>query len=114
MSIKTISGITIIGNSNENYTFLNSKNSAHFSIMKDNISYSDPFGNYMSSSSCSIRINSESFRLEKMGNAFKRYDGTMVIMIPKEQIQEIANKTFYEEGQFNAIDFLTFTITEEK
>ncbi|MEP6806467.1 MAG: hypothetical protein ABI892_18205 [Flavobacterium sp.] len=114
MSIRTISGITIFGNSNDNYSFHNSKNSAYFSIAKDSITYSDPFGNSMSSSPCHIRINSEFFRLEKMGDKFRRHNGSMVIMMPKEQIQEIANKTFYYEGQFRAVDFLTFIITEEK
>lgn len=35
-------------------------------------------------------------------------------MLPKKEIQEIANKTFYAEEQFCAIDFVTLIITEEK
>ncbi|PBI82726.1 hypothetical protein BSF41_47340 [Flavobacterium sp. ACN2] len=44
----------------------------------------------------------------------RKSDGSLIIMMPKEQIEEIANKTFYADGQFHAIDFLTYTITEEK
>lgn len=114
MSIRTISGITIIGRSNDNYVFQNSKNNAYFSMMNNGISYRDPFGNHMVSYPCQMRINFEPFRLEKMGDEFRGSDGTIIIMMPKEEIQEIANKTFYAEGQFHAIDFLTYTITEEK
>lgn len=114
MAVKTISGVTIMGDSIENYSFHNSKNSAYFLIRKDCVNYNDPFGNYMTNSSCHIRINFEAFRLEKMGDEIRKSDGSRVIMMSKEQIQEIANKTFYVEGQFHAIDFLTYTITEEK
>ncbi|UWY29898.1 hypothetical protein N4T20_08115 [Flavobacterium sp. TR2] len=113
MAIKTISGITIMGNS-DNYSFHNSKNMAHFTINDGNVSYNDPFGNYMTSSPHNIRINFEPFKLEKIGDRIRKPDGTMMVMLPKEEIQEIASKTFYEEGQFHAIDFLTFIITEEK
>ncbi|WP_035690823.1 hypothetical protein [Flavobacterium sp. F52] len=113
MTVKTINGITIIG-SIGNYSFYNSKNSAHFFLKDNNVSYSDPYGNHMTNHPCHIRINFEAFRLEKMGDEIRKSDGTIIIMMPKEQIEEIANKNFYADGQFHAIDFLTYTITEEK
>ncbi|MDY0989645.1 hypothetical protein SOM12_19590 [Flavobacterium sp. CFBP9031] len=113
MAIKTICGITIMGNIG-NYSFHNSKNGAHFFLKDSNVSYSDPYGNHMTNHACHIRINFEPFRLEKMGDEIRKSDGSLIIMMPKEQIEEIANKTFYADGQFHAIDFLTYTITEEK
>ncbi|MEN2401929.1 hypothetical protein GKZ90_0019225 [Flavobacterium sp. MC2016-06] len=68
----------------------------------------------MTSSPRSISINLQHFVLQNYGDEIKKSDGTRMIMLPKEEIQEIANKTFYAEGQFHAIDFLTFEITEEK
>lgn len=103
-----------MGSDNLNCLYHNSLNSANFSTNNNGCSYTDPFGNVMTSYPCQIRINFEPFRLEKMGDEIKKSDGTRIIMLPKEQIQEIANKTFYADGQFHAIDFLTFTITEEK
>ncbi|WP_264551003.1 hypothetical protein [Flavobacterium sp. N2038] len=114
MAIRKISGITIMGDSIENYSFHNSKNNASFLIRKNYVSYRDPFGNYMTNSSCHIRINFEVFRLEKMGDEIRKSDGSSVIMMPKEQIQEIANKTFYTDDQLHVIDFLTYTITEKE
>lgn len=78
------------------------------------ISYTDSFGNYMTSSPRQIRINFEHFVLKQYGDEIRRSDGMRMVMLPKMEIQEIANKTFYEEGQFHAIDFLTFIIIEEK
>lgn len=112
MAIRIISGITIMGTV-DNFSYDNSKNSSHFSVNNQEVSYRDSFGNYMTSSPCHIRINFEYFKLEKMGDEIQMSDGTVMIMMPKEQIQEIANKTFYAEEQFHAIDFLTFEIIEE-
>ncbi len=103
-----------MGNDNSHCFYHNSKNSANFRTNNNGYSYTDPFGNVMTSYPCHIRINFEPFKLEKMGDEIRKSDGTRIIMMPKEQIQEIANKTFYADGQFHAIDFLTFTITEEK
>ncbi|MBS7230937.1 hypothetical protein KHA90_07860 [Flavobacterium psychroterrae] len=60
-----------------------------------------------------IQINSKVFQLEKMGDEIKLSNGTRYIMMPIEQVQEIANKTFYDKGQFRTVDFLTLIITEE-
>lgn len=114
MSIRTISDVIIMGHNSPHCLYFNTKNKARFSINKSGFDYTDPFGNYMTSAATNIMINFKSFELNKMGDEIKKTDGTSLIMMPKEQIQEIANKTFYEEGQFHAIDFLTFTITEEK
>jgi hypothetical protein len=112
--MRTINDILITGRGNPYIFYYNLENDAHFSINKRGVIYHDPVGNKMTSSSTNIKINSRFFRLEKFGDEIKGSDGTRTIMMPKEKIQEIANKTFYADGQFHTIDFLTFTITEEK
>lgn len=98
-----------------NCHYFNNLNSARFSVHDDNrVFYHDPFGNYMTNSSRRISINFELFKLEKIGDKIEKSDGTIMIMMPKDEIQEIANKTFYKEGQFHAIDFTTFIITEKE
>ncbi|MFB9078765.1 hypothetical protein ACFFLS_11330 [Flavobacterium procerum] len=113
MAIRTINGITIMGNDGENCSYHNSRNGAHFSRNNKGVSYTDSVGNYMSSTPRFISINFQSFELEKYGDEIRKSDGTRMIIMPKEQIQEIANSTFYNEGQFHVVDFLTFSITEE-
>lgn len=113
MSITTIHNITIMG-SGTNCSYSNNLNSARFSVHDDNVFYHDPFGNYMTNSPRRISINFEVFKLQKMGDRIEKSNGTVMIMMPKEEIQQIANKTFYKEGQFHAIDFTTFIITEKE
>lgn len=113
---KTVSGVDLVLNANGGvWIYQNTKNKASFIVSKDeDFFYEDPFGNYMSSSPRNIRINLEYFALKSYGDEIRRPDGTAMIMLCKEEIQEIANKTFYEEDQFHPVDFVTFTITEEK
>lgn len=113
--MKKVSGVDLTLHADGSvWIYRNTINNASFMVDKDgDVNYSDPFGNCMTNSACHIRINFEAFRLEKMGDEIRKSDGSRIIMMPKEQIQEIANKTFYADGQFHAIDFLTYTITEE-
>nr|WP_294780834.1 hypothetical protein [uncultured Flavobacterium sp.] len=114
--MRTVSGIDLTYHTDGSiWIYRNTKNNASFMVSKDGaVSYNDPFGNYMTSSPQQIRINFEHFALKNYGEEIRRSDGTRLIMLLKEEIQEIANKTFYAQDQFHAIDFLTFIITEEK
>lgn len=113
---KKVSGIDLTLNSDGNvWIYRNTHNQASFTVSKDGeVFYDDPFGNYMTSAPRQIRINFEHFALNNYGDEIRRSDGTRIIMMPKKEIQEIANKTFYADEQFHAVDFLTFIITEEK
>jgi hypothetical protein len=114
--IKTVGGIDLtLKPDGSVWIYRNTKNKASF-MVNDNgeVSYDDPFGNYMTSSPQQIRINFEHFVLKNYGDEIRRSDGTRMLMMPKKDIQEIANKTFYADDQFHVIDFLTFIITEEK
>ena len=113
---KRVSGIDLTLHSDGNvWKYKNTVNNASFVINKDKeVFYDDPFGNYMTSSPRRISINFKLFILQNYGDKIEKSDGTRMIMLTKKEIQEIANKTFYTEGQFHAIDFLTFSIKEEK
>ena len=112
--IRTIND-TIINRLNDgNCMFINELNRAHFNLTELGVSYTDPFGNFMISSPYNIFINDRYYLFKNVGDYVTKFDGTITILLTKEEIQEIANKTFYEEGQFNAVDFLTFTVTEGK
>ncbi|MBF4518201.1 hypothetical protein IRZ71_17695 [Flavobacterium sp. ANB] len=113
---KTVSGIDLTLNPDGSaWMYRNTINKATFRVTGDgDIFYDDPFGNYMTSSPRQIRINFEHFVLRNYGDEIRRSDGVRMIMLPKKEIQEIANKTFYADDQFHAIDFVTFIITEEK
>ncbi|PAM93666.1 hypothetical protein B4N84_15400 [Flavobacterium sp. IR1] len=93
----------------------NRKNNASFMVNdSDDVCYNDSVGNYMTSSPRYISINFEHFQLKNYGDAIRKSDGTRMIMMRKEDIQDIANKTFYDEGQVHVIDFLTFSVNEPK
>ena len=114
--VRTISEVDVISHANGDvWMYQNRKNKAHFTVSEDgNVFYQDSLGNYMASSPRRIRINFELFELQNYGDEIRKPDGTRMIMLPKAEIQDIANKTFYADGQFHAIDFLTYVITEEK
>ena len=114
--MRIVNGIDLIAKTDGSiWMYRNTKNNASVTVSNDKeITYNDPFGNYMTSSPNRININFELFILQNYGDEIKKSDGTRMIMLPKKEIQEIINKTFYADGQFHAIDFSTFIITEEK
>jgi len=112
-TIKRIGDIIIIQEATNIMSFQNKKNNAYFGLYGDGIQYSDQFGNSMINHRAAILVDGKSYSLKKMRDEITRKDGSIIILLPTKEIQEIANKTFYEEGQFHAIDFLTFIITDE-
>lgn len=111
---KRVSGVDLTLHADGSvWIYRNTKNEASFMVDKDgDVCYNDPFGNYMTSSSKNIRINFQHFVLRNYGEEIRKSDGTRMVMLLKIEIQELANKTFFADGQFRAIDFLTYTITE--
>lgn len=111
--MRTISGITIMEKEDKPYMFCNHKNQAVYIINGDGVTYKDPFGNCMSNTSSHVRINGKSFELNHYGEEIRSKSGTTIMLLTKEDIQDLANKTFYADEQFKVIDFLTNTITSE-
>ena len=109
----TIDGITIMERSGKPHMFCNHKNRAVYIINGYNVIYKDPFGNSMANTARHIRINGKSFELNNYGQEIRLSDGTAILLLPKEDIQHLANKTFYDDGQLKIIDFLENKITAE-
>ncbi|MDQ6472778.1 hypothetical protein RB619_19230 [Flavobacterium sp. LHD-80] len=109
----TINDILIINQGNYLFEFINLKNNAGLSIMVNGLQYYDPFGNSMISYPTALVMDDKVYSLKKIGDEVKTPSGTS-ILLPFDQILEIASKTFYEDGQFRPIDFLTFNTTKEK
>ncbi|WP_289664974.1 hypothetical protein [Flavobacterium panacagri] len=110
---KIVGDILIIQQGDYILEFINLKNNAGFGFIGNGVQYYDPFGNSMISYPTALVKDKKVYSLKKMRDEVKLPEGT-AILLPMEEIQEIANKTFYDVGQFRTIDFLTFIITEEK
>ena len=108
----TINDILIINQGNFLFEFINLKNKAGLSFMHNGIQYYDPFGNSMISYPTALVMDNKVYSLKKTRDEVKTSSGTS-ILLPFEQILEIASKTFYEDGQFRPVDFLTFNTTQE-
>ncbi|PXY46648.1 hypothetical protein [Flavobacterium hydrophilum] len=108
--MKAIHGITIMEIEDNPYMFCNLKNNAVYIIKDNNVTYKDPFGNSMSNTFRQIRINGKSFELNSYREEVRLQDGKTIILLPKEDIQYLANKTFFNDEQSKIIDFLTNTI----
>jgi hypothetical protein len=111
---KTINEI-IVTDDNAFFTLSNSRNKAFFTIFKQTglVSFRDAFGNMMQSDRCTITINeTHSLELSEIGDAISVNDGTLFVRLSLIDVQELAEKTFYEEGQTRIYDFINqkFTI----
>jgi hypothetical protein len=105
--IKTIDNITIIGNE-KSFSLENNLNQARANYNAENgiFHFSDPFGNLIQNNSCVILINFEEFKLTKLGQTINRDNGTIIAYLSSVDVQELAEKTFYEEGQNRVYDFI--------
>lgn len=112
-TIKIIGDIIITQEKENIINFLNKRNDAYFGLYGDGVHYTDPFGNTMLNHRTAIVVDGKSYSLKKGCDEIRRKDGSIIILLATKEIQEIANKTFYEDEQFRPVDFLTFTITKE-
>lgn len=110
---KTYGDILMINQVGYLIEFINLKNNASFCIVKCGVQYYDPFGNTMASYPTAISVNKKIYSLKNYRDEVAIPTGIAVLLYDKE-IKEIANKTFYQEGQFRSIDFVNLTITTEK
>ncbi len=107
--IKTIDDITFMGDENS-FMLSNIKNSAHFSFNaeKGTVSFQDPFENIVQNQPSTIRINSEIFKLEREGQIINLKNDTIITIayLSGKDVEELAEKNFYEEGQIRIYDFI--------
>ncbi|TRX34213.1 hypothetical protein FNW52_14365 [Flavobacterium sp. ZT3R18] len=112
--IKTVEETTIIINNNT-LMLTNGKNRARFRYdSKDgSVSFSDSNGNMVQNYGSTISINFEVFKLTHLGQTINRNDGTMIACLRDKDIQELAEKTFFDEGQLRVYDFMNLKFTIE-
>jgi hypothetical protein len=112
--IKTIEGITIIINNNT-LMLTNGKNRAHFRYdSKDvSVSFRDSNGNMVQNYGSTISINFEVFKLTHLGQTINMNDGSVIACLCDKDVQELAEKTFYEEKQMRIYDFMNLKFTVE-
>jgi hypothetical protein len=112
--IKTIDDITFIGNQ-ASFTLRNGKNNAFINCNaeKGNIQFRDAVGNTIQNYGSTISINFEVFKLTAVGETIGSNDGTIIAYLSTNDVQELAQKTFYEEGQTQIFDFMSLVFTVE-
>lgn len=105
--LKSVKGITIIIK-NDSLILINDKNKARFNYNSENnsISFNDPNGNQVQNYGATISINFEVFKLTHLGQTINMNNGNMIAYLCDKDILELADKTFYEEGQKRIYDFM--------
>lgn len=112
--VKTTSEITIIDN-NVTLMLQNKKNRAFYTCNKEQnrISFSDSNGNKIFNYSVTARVNFEIFELSQIGETISFKDGKIMAYLSTKDVQELAEKTFYEDGQTRIYDFMNQKFTIE-
>jgi hypothetical protein len=112
--VKTIDGITIIGNVNF-FTLNNSKNQStfNFNAKSGSASFRDSIGNTIQNHPATISINFEVFKLTEVGQTINRSNGKVIAYLSSKDVQELAEKNFYEDGQTRIYDFMNQSFTVE-
>jgi hypothetical protein len=114
MMIKTSNEITIIDN---DVTLLihNKKNGGLYTYHKEQnrISFNDANGNKIYNYPLTISVNFKEFELVEKGEAINFKDDKIMAYLPTKDLQDLAEKTFYEEGQTRIYDFSNQIFTVE-
>lgn len=105
--VKTTSEITII-DSEVTLMLHNKKNRALYTYNKEQnrISFNDSNGNKIFNYPVTISVNFKVFELTKIGEIISFKDGTIMAFLYTKDLQELAEKTFYEDGQTRIYDFV--------
>ena len=112
--IKTTSEITII-NGDLSLMLLNKKNGGLYTFNKEykRISFTDAHGNKAFNSPVTISVNLKVFELTRIGETLNFRDGKISAYLSTKDVLELAQKTFYEDGQTHIYDFINNKFTVE-
>jgi hypothetical protein len=75
-------------------------------LKKGSIIFHDSAGNIIQNCPSTIRINFEVFHLTTVGQIINRNNGNMIAYLSTSDVQELAENTFYEQGQTRVYDFI--------
>jgi hypothetical protein len=112
--VKTTSEITIIDN-DVTLMLYNKKNRALYTCNKEHnrISFSDSSGNKAFNYSVTISVNFKLFKLTQIGETINFKDGKIMAYLSTKDLQELAQKTFYDGKQTCIYDFINSEFTIE-
>ncbi|WP_310554553.1 hypothetical protein [Flavobacterium sp.] len=107
-------GINFIG-TEVSFMLYNTRNSSYFSLNTKSmyITFRDSFGNIMQNSSIRIKFYDEAIIINTLGKSINRSNGTVIAFLSNNDVQELAEKTFYEEGQTRVYDFINLKFNIE-
>jgi hypothetical protein len=93
----------------------NSKNQStfRFDTESGNASFRDSIGNTIQNHSSTISIDFEVFHLTEVGQTINVGDGNVIAYLSNKDVQELAEKNFYEDGQTRIYDFINQSFTVE-
>lgn len=100
---------------NDTLILTNGKNRArfHYDSRDGSASFNDSNENRVQNYGSTISINFEVFELTHEGQVINLNDGSMIAYLSDKDVQELAAKTFYEEGQMRIYDFMNLKFTIE-
>jgi hypothetical protein len=58
-----------------------------------------------------ITINLKAFKMNTIGQVLNSIDGTIFAYLSTSDVQELAENSFYEEGQTRVFDFMKLAFT---
>jgi hypothetical protein len=87
---------------------INAKNdyTINLDLKKGNIIFHDFAGNIIQNCASTIRINFEIFNLTAVGQIINIHNGSRIAYLSTADVQELAENTFYEQGQTRIYDFI--------
>jgi hypothetical protein len=112
--VKTIDGTTIVGDINS-FVLNNSKNQStfRFNAERGNASFRDSIGNTIQNHPSTISIDFEVFHLTELRQTINASNRNIIAYLSSKDVQELAEKTFYEDGQTRIYDFMNQSFTVE-
>lgn len=91
------------------------KNKSYFRFNGESgtASFRDSNGNTIQNHPSTISINFEVFHLTEVGQTINTSNGNVIAYLSNKDVLELAEKTFYEEGQTRIYDFINHSFTVE-
>jgi hypothetical protein len=112
--IKIIDNITFMG-SKQSFMLINNSNKAQINFNKESgrINFRDSVGNTIQNYPSTICINLKVFKLTTLGQVISCSNGNVFVYLSTPDVQELVEKSFYEEEQTRIYDFTNYKFNVE-
>jgi hypothetical protein len=97
------------------FVIINQQNDCFFRRVKETgiVTFRDSFGNYVQNHFATLKFLDKDYHLTKEGHNVRLSDGTIFVLLSRQDILEIAQNAFYTEGQTRIYDFICQKFTVE-